>query len=409
MMKLLARISAVLILLAGEGDAQDSVFVGNVPLPEDVVVSTQAEGAFAGTWVGRWDNRRNHILVVERLGDDGLADVVYAVGSDLNGRGRWFRRKARIDGDTLVFADDSFAARYSLSSTGRIRGVFANNKGFAILQRQQLSALISSPENDWFSVGAVERLETRLVEDGHDIALSVVIYRPEGPGPFPLALVHHGSTGTGKNASDFDQIWTPDWLADVLNEHGWLAAFPQRRGRGLSDGLYDEGFAEDRSEGYSPKAELSLPGAERALEDANAALDALRKRADVSPTQTLVGGVSRGGVVAIMQAGDRPDEIAGVINFVGGWVGEGWGDDIINPTLFRRIGTFGGPVLSIYGEEDPFYSVEHSKQNLAQMEALGASTQLHVVKVDGYGNGHWAVAVPNLWEEVVDAFLRTID
>ncbi|MEM7614860.1 MAG: hypothetical protein AAF245_07425, partial [Pseudomonadota bacterium] len=110
----------------------------------------------------------------------------------------------------------------------------------------------------------------------------------------------------GTRPKDFDLIWTSDWLADLLNEHGWFVAFPYRRGRGLSDGLYDEGFARDRAQGYAPEAALSLPGAERALTDANAALTALRARRDLDHGAILVGGISRGGVVAIMQAGSMP-------------------------------------------------------------------------------------------------------
>ncbi len=42
-----------------------------------------------------------------------------------------------------------------------------------------------------------------------------------------------------------------------------MVAFPQRRGRGQSDGLYDEGFKPDRSS-YSCQEDLTLGGAERA-------------------------------------------------------------------------------------------------------------------------------------------------
>ncbi|WP_171174388.1 S9 family peptidase [Ruegeria sp. HKCCD8929] len=405
----LVRIPAVLIVLAGTSSAQDSVLVGDVPLPADAVMSAPEEWAFSGVWAGQWDNRRNHILVVERVDDEGVADVVYAVGTDENGRGRWFRSKARIEDDSLVLADDHFPARYLISATGRMRGFYPNNKHFAILERQELSALLASPDESWFSVGDLEFLETDLVEDGRGIRLAVVVYRPKGEGPFPLAIIHHGSTGSGKYPREFKWIWTYDWLADVLNANGWLVASPQRRGRGRSDGLYDEGFAEDRSQGYSPKAELALPGADRALADANAALSALRQRPDVDGGKTLLGGISRGGVVAIMQAGHDPQNFVGVINFVGGWVSERRGDPEINPALFRRIGAFGGPVLSIYGEGDTYYSVEHSKSNLAEMEALGADSQLHVVKLPGYLDGHWAMYVPSLWEEVVIEFLGNLD
>jgi hypothetical protein len=50
---------------------------------------------------------------------------------------------------------------------------------------------------------------------------------------------------------------------------------PQRRGRGRSDGLYDEGFSADRRQGYTCDFAKSLSGAERALDDIGAAIGAL--------------------------------------------------------------------------------------------------------------------------------------
>jgi hypothetical protein len=87
--------------------------------------------------------------------------------------------------------------------------------------------------------------------------------------------------------------WVPE-IADFLVDRGWLVAFPQRRGRGRSDGLYDEGFAADRTQGYSCDPNRSLPGADRALTDIGAAIEALRRRADVAGASILIGGVSRG-------------------------------------------------------------------------------------------------------------------
>lgn len=406
---LVALTFAMLTFVPIKASAQSSVSIGDVPLPENAVVWQSTASPFLGAWVGKWDNWRNHILIVERLKANGFVDVIYAVGSDRNGRGNWLRTEAKITGDELRFTDESFPVRYSISTTGRMRGIFGNNKRFAILERQEIPALLSAPNEDWFSVGDLELLETDLVEDEQKIGLSVIIYSPAGDGPFPLALIHHGSTGTGKQPIWFKEIWSNDWLADILNENGWIAAFPQRRGRGGSDGLYDEGFAEDRSQGYSPKSAISLAGAERALEDANAAMAALKRRPIVQSGKTLLAGVSRGGVVAIMQAGQNPDQVAGVINFVGGWVRERCCNGPINPTLFRRIGSFGGPVISIYGEEDAYYSIEHSRSNLAEMDKLGTNSQLHIVEVPSYRNGHWAMTKPNLWEEVIREYLNSID
>ncbi|MEJ6399199.1 hypothetical protein V8J84_14835 [Yoonia sp. 208BN28-4] len=388
--------------------AQNPIFIGNVPLPEDVSVQDDAGLPVSGVWIGKWDNWRNHILVVEGLNADGLVDVVYAVASTQNGRGNWLRLEAKIEGDALVSTDDSLPVRYSMSPTGRMRAVFGDNERFAVLERQDISAVLSSPDDDWFLVGELERLETDLVEDDAPVELAAVIYTTRGEGPFPLAVIHHGSTGTGRQSVWFRHVWTNDWLADVLNENGYIAAFPQRRGRGGSDGLYDEGFSADRSDGYSSDAAIAIAGADRALEDANAALAALRNRSNVQPGPALLAGVSRGGVVAIMQAGQRQNDIIGVINFVGGWVSEGCCDTPINPPLFRRIGSFDGPILSIYGEDDTHYSIAHARANIAEMERLGANSDLIVTDVPGFGKGHWVTAYPYLWEEAVGDYLNAL-
>ncbi|MEM9579181.1 MAG: hypothetical protein AAF891_00730 [Pseudomonadota bacterium] len=347
---------------------------------------------------------------MERIDAGGTADVIYAVSSEHNGKGNWLRSKATVQGGTLVVDERGLQVRYTLSPTGRMRGIFGDNERFAVLQRQELADLKSSPDKDWFLVGDLQRLQTDLVEDQQAVELATVIYKPAGDGPFPLAMIHHGSTGTGKQPVWFRAVWYNDWLADILNEHGWIAAFPQRRGRGGSDGLYDEGFAEDRSQGYSTNAAISIAGADRALDDANAALSALQQMPMVAASRpALLAGFSRGGVVAIMQAGQMPGGIAGVINFAGGWIGEGCCHAAINPVLFQRIGAFKGPVLSIYGEDDAYYSIAHSRSNIAEMEALGAKSKTHIVKLPGFGKGHWVVMQPNLWEATFRDYLDALD
>jgi len=395
--------------LAGQLHAEDTISIGDAPLPINIEIGNTENSPFTGIWLGRWNSWRDHILVVEGIDEAGLFEVIYSVGRDQYGRGNWFRSKAREENGTLVFIDEGFKARYTISQTGRLRGVYPTGDRFAVLERQDLSAVITTPTEDWFRIGRRDVLVTDLVEAGEPIELAVAIYAPDGDGPFPLALVHHGSTGTGTNPRDFDWFFTNDWLADILNAHGWIAAFPQRRGRGGSEGLYDEGFSEDRSQGYATEARLSLPGAERALTDANAALAVLRNRQDVSDGAVLFSGVSRGGVVALMQAGDQPEDTAGVINFVGGWMTESPGDPEINPTLFRRVAGYEGTVLSIYGEDDPYYSVDHSIANLAQITDVGAENEFHIVSVPGFNKGHWVLWSPNLWEAVVENYLKRLD
>jgi dienelactone hydrolase len=64
-------------------------------------------------------------------------------------------------------------------------------------------------------------------------------------------------------------------------------------------------------------------GAQRcgsALTNIDAAIAVLRRRQDVAPGPVLIGGQSRGGVLSVAYAGMHPEQILGVINFVGGWV-----------------------------------------------------------------------------------------
>src|SRR5215813_12655696 len=79
-----------------------------------------------------------------------------------------------------------------------------------------------------------ELVATGLVEGGKPIRLEVVTFKPPGQGPFPLAVINHGSTGRGNNPALFTETWFNVGLADFLNQRGWMVAFPQRRGRGKS-------------------------------------------------------------------------------------------------------------------------------------------------------------------------------
>jgi pimeloyl-ACP methyl ester carboxylesterase len=187
-----------------------------------------------------------------------------------------------------------------------------------------------------------------------------------------------------------------------------MVAFPQRRGRGRSDGLYDEGFAPDRAQGYSCDPGRSLPGADRTLDDINAAIAALRRRPDVAAGPVLVGGASRGGVLAIAYAGMHPEQVLGVLNFVGGWLGEGCrtaGE--INGTLFQRGGKFARPTLWLYGQHDSFYSIEHTRSNFDAFEKAGGIGEFFEFAVPG-GSGHRLTGYPSLWTGAVEKYLIAI-
>lgn len=163
------------------------------------------------------------------------------------------------------------------------------------------------------------------------IALEIVTAKPRGAGPHPTVVFHHGSTGNGRNKSLYTRTVAPAVMANYFVERGWMALFPQRRGRGKCGGAYGEGLDADGS-GYSCNVEIAIAGFERAVEDVDAVVDHLHGRTDVDNEKLVVGGVSRGGILAIAYAGMRPNTFRGSINFSGGWLGKGCpSHETVNP------------------------------------------------------------------------------
>jgi dienelactone hydrolase len=254
-----------------------------------------------------------------------------------------------------------------------------------------------------------EMIPTQLVEDGTPIRLELLIRKPRTPGPYPTVVFNHGSTGWGDNSNLFLQSWTHLDAAKVFNEKGWMVVFPQRRGRGQSNGKYDEGFQRDRSR-YTCQPARSLDGLERAIIDLDEVVAHLKTRPDVRHDRLLIAGQSRGGILSIAYAGVRPNVFTGAVNFVGGWMNDRCPDiGAINTATFRRGAAFKRPTLWLYGEGDPYYSISHSKDNFEAFKAAGGTGTFHAYSVPGNNSGHWLVSYPFLWQVHLSEYLRTLD
>ena len=362
----LAVFGMILPALAGFGmpaAAQNpDLTIDGVPLPGSVAPLDRVQPGvpvdrrFAGTWVGAWGGDLKTILTFESIGADGTATVIYAVGDHaLWGIKRgWWRFSGRIEGKKLRIKGRITEITYELAPSGRLLATYArrNQRSRAVLTRQNLPALRKPGATVPWIGGNRVFLQTDLIENRKRIRLGAVLFRPAGTGPFPLAVVNHGSTGRGNDPRLFRQTFIAPMLAEFLSARGWLVAFPQRRGRGRSDGLYDEGFNADRAQGYTCETKRTLAGADRALKDVDADIAALQKRPDVRPGPVLLLGQSRGGALSVAYAGRHPGKVRGVVNFVGGWIGDGSRNAIaINRTLMNRGARFPRPMLWLYGPE----------------------------------------------------------
>ncbi len=135
--------------------------------------------------------------------------------------------------------------------------------------------LTSIPENGacrQFAIRIDEQAATPFTENGQPVSLEIVRLMPLTGDRFPAVVFHHGSTGDGSDPSLFGITFTSKAIARYFVNRGWMVVFPQRRGRGKSGGLYDEGFNSNRS-AYSCQQDLALVGAARALEDLDVITD----------------------------------------------------------------------------------------------------------------------------------------
>ena len=253
------------------------------------------------------------------------------------------------------------------------------------------------------------RAPTEFVENGKPVFLEVILVKPLGPGPFPTLMFNHGSTGTGANPAYRHASYAPSSLAFFFNERGWLVAFPQRRGRGKSDGQYDEGL-EPNDSGYSCTPEIALRGLERALQDLDTIANYLEGRSDVDSKRMLIGGQSRGGLLSIVYAGAHPERFNAVINFVGGWVGQRCTEmEEMHANIFKRGADFQKPTLWLYGENDSTYGIAHSRMNFDSFIAEGGKGSFLTFPLGTAKDGHKLLYDSELWRKAVDSFIEKLN
>ncbi|HYC65513.1 MAG TPA: prolyl oligopeptidase family serine peptidase [Reyranellaceae bacterium] len=242
--------------------------------------------------------------------------------------------------------------------------------------------------------------------DGETVRLALITYKPPGTGPFPTVIFHHGSTGRGNDPSLFARPYDPRVQAQWFVARGYAVMAPSRRGRGGSEGRYDEGFGLDRSRGYTCEEPLSVAGADRALRDIDAVTAVLLAQPFVDRSRVVIAGQSRGGIMSVAWSGRQPTVPKAVVNFVGGWIGAGCENaNSINRGLLNRGIAWGQPSLWLYGDKDPFYPLSHTRANFAAFHAAGGKGTFQEYPPPEGSNGHGIGSHPALWTAVTEAYL----
>ena len=157
------------------------------------------------------------------------------------------------------------------------------------------------------------------------------------------------------------------------------------------------------------------------MEDANAILDSVRHDSRVNPSRVTLLGLSMGGLVASLLAGDRPSDVAKLVLLApagnmeqliwgmlernrvpdtqetmdngGNLVGRGFALSLKGLKVFERSKNFTGPVLLVHGREDEAVTYQVSYQY--KEYAYGDRAQIVLLP----GADHTFNATP--WEQEV--------
>src|SRR5262249_12355052 len=143
-----ASVLLALVVLTGPVAAADQL-VDGVPLPPDAKVASTAQAQsplqrrWSGVWTGAWGGTLKRILLVESVGQDGTARVIYAIGDNpfLGIQRTWSRHQATVTEQRLTI-EAGFSATYELSGDGTLRATYArgDNRSRTTMTRADLAA-----------------------------------------------------------------------------------------------------------------------------------------------------------------------------------------------------------------------------------------------------------------------------
>lgn len=232
-----------------------------------------------------------------------------------------------------------------------------------------------------------------------ELRLEGMLYRPALPGRVPVIVFNHGSTGGGRvSPTSTDQYRYPE-VARFFVERGWAVLIPMRRGRGSSGGEYLERYECDRTS--------QERGVERAVADLDAVMAYVSSQPWADMDRLLIGGMSRGGLLAVLYPSLRRTTARGVINFAGGWILERC-DRVthFNSDTFGEAGRAGKlPMLWLYSENDRNYGPGAVQSYHRAFTQAGGTAELQLFPPIGR-DGH--ILLPGaigVWQTAVRDFL----
>jgi dienelactone hydrolase len=195
------------------------------------------------------------------------------------------------------------------------------------------------------------------------ITLQTTVYRPEGPGPFPMVVFNHGKIhGDPRTQARSD----PVSFAREFVRRGYVVVAPNRQGFAQSGGTYVQDGCDVERNGLSQAADVA------------ATVEYMSKQPYVDAQHIVIAGTSHGGLATIAYGTQAAPGVRGLINFSGGLRQDACTDWQGN--LTRAFGTYGEkvrvPSLWLYGDNDSIWTAALVTQMYSAYETHGAAAKM---------------------------------
>lgn len=238
--------------------------------------------------------------------------------------------------------------------------------------------------------------------------IPVTIYRPDGPGPFPLLILNHGR-GPAEVRIKLTRA-RYDSAGRFFVRKGFVVVMPTRLGNG------DQPELGDPEKGQSCGNPQFAVVTEAAVAQAEAVIAYMQKLPYIDPDRLVVAGQSVGGLMAVALTAKRPRGLIASINFAGGHGGDplkrpgepcqpGMLRDLVASYATQQAGLPPMPMLWVYTENDLYFAPPHSKAWYDAYVKNGGKADYVLLPAFGE-NGHYLFSGgSDIWEPLVENFL----
>lgn len=230
------------------------------------------------------------------------------------------------------------------------------------------------------------------------VTLVMTVYTPDGPGPFPLAVMNHGSTSALPPAEQPRYHIT--FSAYYFLSRGYAVAMPMMRGYAGSGGHLHRHGCDDVATGLE------------AARDIRAAIDYMKQQPYIDGSRIVVAGQSFGGWNTLSLGTLDVPGVKGLVSFAGGMKASDCNDP--DDALIKAAGVLGSrvsiPSIWFFGDNDAIFATPVWHAMYDHYNAEGAPSEL--VAYGNFGsNSHNLLGSGSglsIWVPKLDAFLARV-